>query len=343
MDISKFLRDNIRRMEAYSTARDEYEGELGIYMDANENPYDNGMNRYPDPHNKKIRERIAEMRGVKPSQVFVGGNGSDEAIDLLIRLFCEPNSDNMVTITPSYGMYRVAAATNAVEVKEVLLDKNFGITADRFLAAADENSKLAILCSPNNPSGNLLDNAEVEKIIERFPGIVVIDEAYIDFAPSKGFLPRFGDFPRLVVMQTLSKAWGMAAVRIGFAFAGEEIVAAMQKIKYPYTVNVITEKVVLKELADKGLRDEQVAEITAERNQLIESLPGIPVVRKVFPSDANFLLVRFDEPRRVYDLLIEKGIIVRDRSRMPRCEGCLRITVGTPAQNKILTETLRSL
>ena len=343
MDISKFLRDNIRRMEAYSTARDEYEGELGIYMDANENPYDNGMNRYPDPHNKKIRERIAEMRGVKPSQVFVGGNGSDEAIDLLIRLFCEPNRDNMVTITPSYGMYRVAAATNAVEVKEVLLDKNFGITADRFLAAADESSKLAILCSPNNPSGNLLDNAEVEQIIERFPGIVVIDEAYIDFAPSKGFLHRLCDFPRLVVMQTLSKAWGMAAVRIGFAFAGEEIVAAMQKIKYPYTVNVITEKVVLKELADKGLRDEQVAEITAERNQLIESLPGIPVVRKVFPSDANFLLVRFDEPRRVYDLLIEKGIIVRDRSRMPRCEGCLRITVGTPAQNKILTETLRSL
>jgi len=343
MDITTLLRDNIRRMEAYSTARDEYEGDLGIYLDANENPYDNGMNRYPDPHNKLIRIKIASMRGLSPMQVFVGGNGSDEVIDLLIRMFCEPRQDKLLTIAPSYGMYKVAAATNAVDIVEVPLDENFGITAERFLAQATPDTKLAILCSPNNPSGNLLDLAEVEEIIRGFKGIVAIDEAYIDFASGEGFLPRLSEFPNLVVMQTLSKAWGMAGVRIGFAFASQDIIEVMQKIKYPYSVNLITEKLVLSELNQHELRQNQIKEIATEREKLEKQLPGIPIVKKVFPSDANFLLVRFDDPRKVYDLLIEKEIIVRDRSRIKGCEGCLRITVGTPEQNKILIDTLSSL
>ena len=342
MDITSLLRENIRQMAPYSTARDEYEGDLGIYLDANENPFDNGFNRYPDPHNKRIRAKVSAMRGIPAEQIFVGGNGSDEPIDLLFRVFCEPRQDEALSIAPSYGMYRVAAATNDIRLTEVPLDADFRLSADALLAHATPRTKLLFLCSPNNPSGNLLDPEEVEKTIRNFGGIVVLDEAYIDFADHEGFLPRLSEFPNLVVLQTLSKAWGMAGIRIGFAFAGPEIVAAMERIKYPYSVNVITERLVLRELEREAIRREQIATLIDQRRKLVAALEQIPLIRRVFPSDANFVLVRVDEPRKIYNHLIERGIIVRDRSRIAGCEGCLRLTVGTPEENAALIDALQN-
>lgn len=342
MDITSLLRENIRQMAPYSTARDEYEGDLGIYLDANENPFDNGFNRYPDPHNKRIRAKVSAMRGIPAEQIFVGGNGSDEPIDLLFRVFCEPRQDEALSIAPSYGMYRVAAATNDIRLTEVPLDADFRLNADALLAHATPRTKLLFLCSPNNPSGNLLDPAEVEKTIRNFGGIVVLDEAYIDFANHEGFLPRLSEFPNLVVLQTLSKAWGMAGIRIGFAFAGPEIVAAMERIKYPYSVNVITERLVLRELEREAIRREQIATLIDQRRKLVAALEQIPLIRRVFPSDANFVLVKVDEPRKIYNHLIERGIIVRDRSRIAGCEGCLRLTVGTPEENAALIDALQN-
>ncbi|WP_346770573.1 histidinol-phosphate transaminase [Millionella massiliensis] len=342
MDITSLLRENIRQMAPYSTARDEYEGDLGIYLDANENPFDNGFNRYPDPHNKRIRAKVSAMRGIPAEQIFVGGNGSDEPIDLLFRVFCEPRQDEALSIAPSYGMYRVAAATNDIRLTEVPLDADFRLSADALLAHTTPRTKLLFLCSPNNPSGNLLDPAEVEKTIRNFGGIVVLDEAYIDFADHEGFLPRLSEFPNLVVLQTLSKAWGMAGIRIGFAFAGPEIVAAMERIKYPYSVNVITERLVLRELEREAIRREQIATLIDQRRKLVAALEQIPLIRRVFPSDANFVLVKVDEPRKIYNHLIERGIIVRDRSRIAGCEGCLRLTVGTPEENAALIDALQN-
>lgn len=343
MDITSLFRENIRRMAPYSTARDEYEGDLGIYLDANENPFDNGFNRYPDPHNKRIRARVSEVRGVPAERIFVGGNGSDEPIDLLFRVFCEPRLDEAISIAPSYGMYRVAAATNDVKLAEVPLSEDFRLDAADFLSRVTPQMKLAFLCSPNNPSANLLDPAEVEKIIRGFGGIVVLDEAYIDFAEHEGFLPRLAGFPNLVVLQTLSKAWGMAGIRIGFAFADPQIVAAMGRIKYPYSVNVITERLVLQELERSAIREEQIATLIEERKKLVKTLEKLPLIRRVFASDANFVLVRVDEPREVYNKLIERGIIVRDRSKIAGCEGCLRLTVGTPDENRVLIDALQNL
>lgn len=343
MDITSLFRENIKRLAPYSTARDEYEGDLGIYLDANENPFDNGFNRYPDPHNAKIRAKVAQMRGLPVERIFVGGNGSDEPIDLLFRVFCEPRHDEAISISPSYGMYRVAAATNDVKLIEVPLSTDFTLDAADFLGHVTPRMKLAFLCSPNNPSANLLDPAEVEKIIRGFNGIVVLDEAYIDFAEHEGFLPRLAEFPNLVVLQTLSKAWGMAGIRIGFAFAAPEIVAAMGRIKYPYSVNVITERLVLHELERSAVREEQIATLIEERKSLVEALERLPMIRRVFASDANFILVRVDEPREVYNKLIERGIIVRDRSRIAGCEGCLRLTIGTPEENIALVDALKHL
>ncbi len=343
LEIERLFRENIREMAPYSTARDEYDGELGIYLDANENPFENGFNRYPDPHNRRIRERVAERRGVASDRIFVGGNGSDEPIDLLFRVFCEPRRDQALAIAPSYGMYRVAAATNDVQLTEVPLTEDFELDADRFLAAATPRTKLAFLCSPNNPSANLLDPEQVERVIRGFGGVVVLDEAYIDFAEHEGFLPRLAEFPNLVVLQTLSKAWGMAGIRIGFAFAAPEIVGAMERIKYPYSVNVVTERLVLQELEREAVRREQIGILVRERDRLVEALERLPMVRRVYRSDANFVLVRVDEPRAVYGRLIERGIIVRDRSQIPGCEGCLRLTVGTPDENAALIDALTRL
>lgn len=343
MNITDLFRENIKQMLPYSTARDEYEGELGIYLDANENPFDNGYNRYPDPHNKRIREKIGQMKGISPDRIFVGGNGSDEPIDLLFRVFCDPGRDRAVSIAPSYGMYKVAAATNDIALTEIPLTEDFALDAEALLEAATPNTKLAFLCSPNNPSANLLDPAEVEKVIRHFDGIVVIDEAYIDFTEHEGFLPRLNEFPNLVVLQTLSKAWGLAGIRVGFAYADPLIVAAMNKIKYPYSVNVITEKLVLAELDRETERKAQIGVLVEERKKLVKALKNIPLIRRVFPSDANFVLVQVDQPRTVYDYLIERGVIVRDRSRIKGCEGCLRLTVGRPEENTILIEALANI
>lgn len=346
MNITDLFRENIRTMLPYSTARDEYQGEvdLGVFLDANENPFDSGYNRYPDPHNRRIKAKVSAMRGVPADRIFVGGNGSDEPIDLLFRVFCEPRQDEAIAIAPSYGMYKVAAATNDIPLTEVPLGADFELDADAFLAAVKPSMKLAFLCSPNNPSANLLDPKAVERVAREFPGIVVLDEAYIDFADGEqGFLPRLSQFPNLVVLQTLSKAWGLAGIRIGFAFGAPEIVAAMEKIKYPYSVNVITERLVLQELERESERREQIGTLIEERKKLVNVLEKTPLIRKVYPSDANFLLVRVDEPRAVYDKLIQRGIIVRDRSKIRGCEGCLRLTVGTPAENKALVEALQTL
>ena len=340
MDIRELLRENIRTLAPYSTARDEYQGELGIYLDANENPYDNNYNRYPDPHQKNLKRRLAEIKGVPVEKIFIG-NGSDEPIDLVFRLFCEPRRHNAVSIAPTYGMYKVAAAINHVQMREVQLEPGFTLDAEKLLAAADENTRLLFLCSPNNPSGNCFPKKEIEKVIRRFNGIVILDEAYIDFAGQPGFLSELDEYPNLVILQTLSKAWGMAGLRLGLAFAQPLIVDTLSRVKYPYNINVVTQKIVLEQLRKSP--DAQIAEIVSERGRVLEGLAKNPVIRKIHPTDANFVLVEVDEPRTIYDRLIGAGIIVRDRSRIKGCEGCLRITIGTPEENDRLLETLKKL
>ena len=340
MDIRELLRENIRTLAPYSTARDEYQGELGIYLDANENPYDNNYNRYPDPHQKNLKRRLAEIKGVPVEKIFIG-NGSDEPIDLVFRLFCEPRRHNAVVIAPTYGMYKVAAAINDVQMREVQLEPGFTLDAEKLLAAADENTRLLFLCSPNNPSGNCFPKKEIEKVIRRFNGIVILDEAYIDFAGQPGFLSELDEYPNLVILQTLSKAWGMAGLRLGLAFAQPLIVDTLSRVKYPYNINVVTQKIVLEQLRKSP--DAQIAEIVSERGRVLEGLAKNPVIRKIHPTDANFVLVEVDEPRTIYDRLIGAGIIVRDRSRIKGCEGCLRITIGTPEENDRLLETLKKL
>ena len=340
MDIRELLRENIRTLAPYSTARDEYQGELGIYLDANENPYDNNHNRYPDPHQKNLKRRLAEIKGVPVEKIFIG-NGSDEPIDLVFRLFCEPRRHNAVSIAPTYGMYKVAAAINDVQMREVQLEPGFTLDAEKLLAAADENTRLLFLCSPNNPSGNCFPKKEIEKVIRRFNGIVILDEAYIDFAGQPGFLSELDEYPNLVILQTLSKAWGMAGLRLGLAFAQPLIVDTLSRVKYPYNINVVTQKIVLEQLRKSP--DAQIAEIVSERGRVLEGLAKNPVIRKIHPTDANFVLVEVDEPRTIYDRLIGAGIIVRDRSRIKGCEGCLRITIGTPEENDRLLETLKKL
>ena len=340
MDIRELLRENIRTLAPYSTARDEYQGELGIYLDANENPYYNNYNRYPDPHQKNLKRRLAEIKGVPVEKIFIG-NGSDEPIDLVFRLFCEPRRHNAVSIAPTYGMYKVAAAINDVQMREVQLEPGFTLDAEKLLAAADENTRLLFLCSPNNPSGNCFPKKEIEKVIRRFNGIVILDEAYIDFAGQPGFLSELDEYPNLVILQTLSKAWGMAGLRLGLAFAQPLIVDTLSRVKYPYNINVVTQKIVLEQLRKSP--DAQIAEIVSERGRVLEGLAKNPVIRKIHPTDANFVLVEVDEPRTIYDRLIGAGIIVRDRSRIKGCEGCLRITIGTPKENDRLLETLKKL
>ena len=340
MDIRELLRENIRTLAPYSTARDEYQGELGIYLDANENPYDNNYNRYPDPHQKTLKRRLAEIKGVPVEKIFIG-NGSDEPIDLVFRLFCEPRRHNAVSIAPTYGMYKVAAAINDVQMREVQLEPGFTLDAEKLLAATDENTRLLFLCSPNNPSGNCFPKKEIEKVIRRFNGIVILDEAYIDFAGQPGFLSELDEYPNLVILQTLSKAWGMAGLRLGLAFAQPLIVDTLSRVKYPYNINVVTQKIVLEQL--RRSPDAQIAEIVSGRGRVLEGLAKNPVIRKIHPTDANFVLVEVDEPRTIYDRLIGAGIIVRDRSRIKGCEGCLRITIGTPEENDRLLETLKKL
>ncbi|MDD3107755.1 MAG: histidinol-phosphate transaminase [Alistipes sp.] len=338
MDVRKFFRENIKNLTPYSTARDEFQGTLGTYLDANENPYDNGYNRYPDPHQRELKRRLGEVKGVPVQQIFIG-NGSDEPIDLVFRVFCEPGRHNAVSMAPTYGMYQVAAAINDVQMREVQLEPDFSLNEEKLLAATDAATRLLFLCSPNNPTGNLLPAAQVERILRAFHGMVVLDEAYIDFAGwEKSFLHRLDEFPNLIVLQTLSKAWGMAGLRLGLAFAQPVVIETMSRVKYPYNINVVTQKLVYDRLA-QGL-EAQVAEICSERQRVVAAMQTLPIIRKVYPTDANFVLVKVEDARGLYNRLIEEGVIVRDRSRIAGCAGCLRITIGTPKENDHLLQIL---
>lgn len=338
--LAELVRPNIRTLAPYSTARDEYGGQrIDVWLDANESPYDNGVNRYPDPRQQRLREVLAARKGIAADRIFIG-SGSDEAIDLAYRIFCRPGIDNAVSIAPTYGMYRVAAAVNDVELHEVPLGDDFSLPVERLLAAADERSKLLWLCSPNNPTGNAFPAQEIESLLRRFDGIVVLDEAYIDFADGGGFLPRLGEFPNLIVLQTLSKAWGMAGLRLGLAFASEEIAGLFGRVKYPYNINTLTQRAVAESLR----RDisAEVAAIRAERSRLAAALAACPCIGQVYPSEGNFLLVRTAAPDLLYRELVAAGVIVRNRSRIAGCEGCLRITVGRPEENDRMLETVKN-
>lgn len=338
--LSQLVRPNILALQPYSTARDEYQGgEIEVWLDANESPYDNGVNRYPDPHQRELKKQLAALKGVRPEQVFIG-NGSDEAIDLAFRIFCEPGRDNAVSIAPTYGMYRVAAQTNDVEMREVPLGPDFSLPVEALLAAADDRTKLLWLCSPNNPTGNAFPEREIEQLLRRFEGMVVLDEAYIDFAEGRGFLPRLGEFPNLIVLQTLSKAWGMAGLRLGLAYASEEVAALYGRVKYPYNINTLTQQAVAESLR----RDisAEIAEIRSERERLAQALTAEACIERIYESKANFLLVKTADPDRLYRELLAAGVIVRNRSRIRGCEGCLRITVGRPGENERLLETVKN-
>jgi histidinol-phosphate aminotransferase len=331
------VRKNIWELSPYSTARDEYDGPLGIYLDANESPYNNDYNRYPDPHQRVLKERLSQIKGAPAENIFIG-NGSDEPIDLLFRVFCEPGQDNAVSIAPTYGMYKVAAAINNIEMREVPLREDFSLDVPALLAAGDAHTKLLFICSPNNPTGNSFPATEIEQIIRAFNGVVVLDEAYIDFSEHPGFLSRLQDFPNLIILQTLSKAWGMAGLRIGLAFARKDITGILSQVKYPYNINIVAQRIALEQLRNN--RTEQIAEIRSQRKWVEEQLSQIPLVKHIYPSDANFLLVRVEDPRRIYNKLIDEGIIVRDRSKVPGCRDCLRITIGTPEENRRMIEAL---
>lgn len=342
IDINTLVRRNVLTLKPYSSARDEFHGEAEIFLDANENPYPSPYNRYPDPLQWKVKEKLAGIKGVKPTQIFLG-NGSDEPIDLIVRAFCEPNQDSILITEPTYGMYKVCADVNAVNVQQVLLTPDFDLDLDAIPNTFDATTKVIFLCSPNNPTGNLLSRDKIVEVLKRFYGLVVIDEAYIDFAKSKSFVQELRKYPNLVVLQTFSKAWGLAGLRLGMCFASEEIVHILNKIKYPYNVNVRSQELALDALENIYRKDIWVDEILKEREILRRELRNLKIVDKIFHSDANFLLVRVKDAQSTYQYLMDNRIIVRDRSKVNLCYNCLRITVGTPEENKRLIEALKQL
>jgi histidinol-phosphate aminotransferase len=343
IDFNALVRPHILNLKPYNTARDDYSGKIGIFLDANENSLGSAAadfyNRYPDPHQVELKAKVAAMQGVTPEQVFLG-SGSDEIIDLLIRVFCEPGRDKIMVLQPTYGMYAVCAAANNVSVVEIPLTESFTINTQQILENAVD-VKLLFLCSPNNPTGNCLPQSEIAEILKNFSGIVILDEAYIDFAPGRGWLPRLSRYPNLVIMQTFSKAWGLANLRLGMAFANPAIVNFLSWIKYPYNISGLTQDLALKALQNRSAKEQMVALILAERKKLEKELAGLSIVQKVYPSDTNFLLVKFNNSPSVFEFLIGQRIIVRDRSRTAHCDNCLRITVGTPEENKILIAKLK--
>ncbi|MDR3059801.1 MAG: histidinol-phosphate transaminase [Prevotella sp.] len=342
MNLQQLVRKNVWNMKPYSSARDEFKGEASVFLDANENPLNDKYNRYPDPLQWKLKEKIAKIKSTVPENIFLG-NGSDEPIDLVIRVFCEPRVDNIVAIDPTYGMYQVCADVNDIEYRKVLLDENFDLNAQSILDKTDNNTKLIFLCSPNNPTGNLLDRGETKKILNTFQGIVIVDEAYIDFASEVTWLRELNKYPNLIILQTFSKAWGLAAVRLGMAFASPEIIKLFNKVKYPYNVNILTQNFVSEELNKLELRKEWVSTLLKGRDYLKNELPKLSFVEKIYPTDANFILVKVNDANGLYKQLADKGVIVRNRNSVSLCAGCLRITVGTDQENKVLIETLQSL
>ncbi|MBN2486345.1 MAG: histidinol-phosphate transaminase [Bacteroidales bacterium] len=334
-DLQKLVRKNILEMEPYSSARDEFQGVASVYLDANENPYNNGINRYPDPLQQELKVKISRIKNVHPWQIFLG-NGSDEPIDLVIRAFCEPGTDNIVSIKPTYGMYKVCANVNNVEFREVLLTPDFKLDSEAVLKQVDHKTKIIFLCSPNNPTGNSFVREKIIYILNRFDGIVVLDEAYIDFSEQESFLAQLDNYPNLVVLQTFSKAWGMAGARVGIAFASSKIIDILNKIKYPYNINVLSQQQVSRQIDLLEDKNTKLKSIIEQRKLMVLELNKSPHVLEVFPSDSNFLLLRVNDARKMYDYLLAKEIIVRDRSSVALCHGCLRVTIGTPAENKSL-------
>ena len=342
MNIQKLLRKNIQNLVPYSSARDEYTGNAKVFLDANESPYNDPYNRYPDPLQRSLKYKIADIKNIEPDHIFLG-NGSDEPIDLLIRAFCEPGVDNIVTIDPSYGMYQVAANINNVAIRKIPLTADFGLEPLQVLHAVDLHTKLIFLCSPNNPSGNNLSRAAMAHIVRHFKGIVVIDEAYIDFSPDNSLLSDVVKYHNLVLLQTFSKAWGMAGIRLGMAFADPEIIRVLNKIKYPYNLNVLTIHKALEMLDKQEQVKNWTSAIISERERISRELKNLKIVQKVYHSDANFVLVAVDDASKIYRKLVTEGIIVRDRSKVFLCNSCLRITIGTPEENNTLIAALQKL
>ena len=339
--IHDLVRPHLRHLKPYSSARDEFSGEARIFLDANENPFPSPYNRYPDPHQQRLRQKLSALKGVQPNQLFLG-NGSDEAIDLLLRIYCEPGRDRVIIPQPTYGMYGVSAAINGIDVIPVPLTRDFDLDTTTVREAFSSAAKMLFLCSPNNPSGNLLNREKVAALIEAFPGIVVVDEAYIDFAESESWVTKLNDLPNLVVLQTLSKAWGLAGIRLGMAFASADIIAWLNRIKPPYNISTAAQEIALASIS-KGFPHEQVELLKQQRNELRSALACLAITEQIFPSDANFVLVRVKDADSLYQRLLERGVVVRNRSNVMWCENCLRITVGTPAENQHLIEQLKAV
>ena len=341
ISLEQLVRPNIWSLAPYSSARDEYSGkEAHVFLDANENPYNTPYNRYPDPLQREVKSALKKVKGVPEEMIFLG-NGSDEAIDLAYRVFCNPGRDNVVAIAPTYGMYQVCADINDVEYRTVLLDENFDFQAEKLLAACDANTKIIWICSPNNPTGNSLNRDEILKVIERFEGIVIVDEAYIDFAQQMSLRQELPSHPNLIILQTMSKAWGSAAIRLGMAFASKEIVDIYNKVKYPYNVNLLTQQQALEMLKDPFEIDKYVKILLTERTRLMQAFQELPICEQIYKTDANFFLARMTDANAIYNYLVDKGIIVRNRNKIQLCQNCLRVTIGNRTENNELLAALR--
>ncbi|MBT8302807.1 MAG: histidinol-phosphate transaminase [Maribacter sp.] len=342
--INRIIRKNVKGLKPYSSARDEYisDGTDMVFLDANENPFDNGVNRYPDPQQRSLKVVLAQQKGVSADNLLLG-NGSDEVLDLIFRAFCEPYKDNVITMPPTYGMYKVLSGINAVDNREVLLTKGFELDVDGILRIVDANSKVLFICSPNNPTGNNFDEKAIAKLLNEFSGLVVIDEAYIDFAANESWLKRLGEFPNLIITQTLSKAYGMAGIRLGLCFASQEIIAVLNKIKPPYNVNQLTQERALSQILKSDLIKLEIVEILEQKSSLLKVLSEIDFIEEIYPSDANFVLVRVDNANRRYRQLLDRGLVVRNRTNQPLCENTLRFTIGTKSENLKLISALKDL
>jgi len=344
-NINNLVRENVKLMKPYSSARDEFEdfdtADM-VFLDANENPFENGVNRYPDPQQSNVKKVLAKLRNVKPNQILLG-NGSDEVLDLIFRAFCEPKVDNVITLPPTYGMYGVLANINAVENREVLLSEDFQPQVEKILEAVDSNTKIIFLCSPNNPTANSFSDESVVYLLQNFKGLVVIDEAYIDFSKKQSWMNELDEYPNLIITQTLSKAYGLAGIRLGICYASAEIISILNKIKPPYNVNELTQRRALERLNDPEKIKSEIASIIEQREELLKVLVGIKFVEKIYPTEANFILVKVDDANKRYNELIAKGIVIRNRTTQPLCDNCLRLTIGTELENTKLIEALKSV
>jgi histidinol-phosphate aminotransferase len=343
-DLSKLIRPNIKNLKAYSSARDEFSGEAKVFLDANENslgsPLVKWYNRYPDPHQHAVKETLSKVKGIKMEHIFLG-NGSDECIDLLFRSFCEPGKDNVIICPPTYGMYEVSANINDIELKKAPLLTDFQLNLAHIETLIDDRTKLIWICSPNNPTGNSINRADIETVLNNFNGLVVIDEAYINFAKQKSFVQELAEYPNLVVLQTFSKAWGLAALRLGMAYASTEVIEVLNKVKPPYNINQATQELALKALEEVGQVNDMIKLLVDMREALAEVFESMPTVEKVYPSDANFILVKIKDARKIYEFLLTKGIVLRDRSSVQLCEDCLRVTIGSEKENTILVDAMQ--